>query len=348
MVVIDGRRISLAALLSVLGVALAGVVAWELVPDEQPPAQVVETWHPPGCDGGPRQVTRPMEAGTVLSEQWVVAEPEDDATYDLTGVTSTAYPSRRSPFAVGTDRPAERTCLVGGTVLGAADDGQTWEYYHDEFNAACVTIAALEWLQVRGLRCDNVEDGVRVKESREDADDGRLYVAGTYLSRIRDDCLENDYTIGGTLYDNLWEQCNTGISQRPWGDRSWTSPAEETLVLDHMLIGLYETPHEEDGRIVQGENALFKWSSSANRLVIKCSTFKVDSVSLNGTDAMAIPPGTIVDDAACPDEPSTIVWLGGGDYPAPTGGLRVVTDLGYWTDRVDAWKAEHDVPDVPP
>jgi hypothetical protein len=348
MVVIDRRRVLLAALLAVVAVALGGVVAWRLVPEAEPRAPVVETWHPPGCDGDARTVTRPVGTGTVLGEQWEAAAPEDDATYDLTGVTSTAYPSGRSPFALGTDRPAERTCLVGGTVLGAADDAQTWEYYHDEFNAACVTIVAREWLQVRGLRCDNVEDGIRVKESGENANDGRLYVTGTYLSRIRDDCLENDYTLGGTLYDNLWEQCNTGISQRPWGDRSWTSPAGETLVLDHMLIGLYETPHDEEGRIVDGENALFKWSPSANRLVIKCSTFKVDSVSLSGTDAMAIPPGTIVDDAECPDDPSTIVWLGGGDYPAPTGGLRVVTDLGFWTERVAAWKVEHDIPDAAP
>ena len=149
--------------------------------------------------------------------------------------------------------------------------------------------------------------------------------------------------VGGAFVENLWEQCNTGISERPSSNRQWRTPSTETLVLDRMLIGLYETPHVEDGETVMGENALFKWSPSGNRVVIKCSVFKVDSVSLNGEDAMAMPPGTVVDDSACPDDPSTIVWLGGGKYPAWTAGLRVVDDLEVWTDAVSAWKAAHGV-----
>jgi hypothetical protein len=239
------------------------------------------------------------------------------------------------------DAAALRTCVVGGTVLGRADDDETWNYYHDEFNAACVKILAREWMQVRGVRCDNVEDGIKPQESGVNANNARFSVTGTYLSRIRDDCMENDYTVGGVLLDNLWEQCNTGISERPSGDRDWTTPHSETLVLDRMLIGLYETPHVEDGETVMGENALFKWSEAGNRVVIKCSLFKVDSVSLNGPEAMAMPPGTVVDDSECPDNPSTIVWLGGGDYPAWSAGLRVVDDPGVWSDAVAQWKLEH-------
>ena len=76
-------------------------------------------------------------------------------------------------------------------------------------------------------------------------------------------------------------------------------------------------------------------------MVIKCSIFKVDAVSLNGAGAMGLPPGTVVDDSACPGNPSTIVWLGGGRYPAPTPGVRVVSDPGVWTAAVTAWKATH-------
>jgi hypothetical protein len=108
-----------------------------------------------------------------------------------------------------------------------------------------------------------------------------------------------------------------------------------------MLIGLYRTPHDEGGRTVLGENALFKWSSSANHLVIRCSTFLVDAVSLNGPKAMAVPAGTVVDDSGCPGHPSTIVWLGGGAYPAATAGLRVVSDPAVWTRAVTAWKTAH-------
>ena len=295
------------------------------------------------CVGAGRTVVRPVASGTVLTSQWAAHAPAADTTYDLSGVTSTAYPATNSPFAVGTRAPASRTCVMGGTIRGNADDSKPWQVYHDEYNAACVKIIAVEWMQVRGLRCDNVEDGIKPQESGINANNARFTVTGTYLSRIRDDCMENDYTVGGLLHDSLWEQCNTGISERPSGGRAWPTPSSETLVLDHMLIGLYETPHIEGGQVVMGENALFKWSSSGNRVVIRCSIFKVDSVSLNGRDAMAMPPGTVIDDSACPGNPSTIVWLGGGDYPAWTAGMRVVSDLGVWTSAVDRWKAAHGI-----
>ena len=298
---------------------------------------------PPPCVGVGRSVVRPLAQGFVTRQQWQDPAPPDNTTYDLTGVTSTAYPATRSPFALGTSRPAVNACLLGGTVLGGAEDSQPWELYHSEYNAACVKIVARGWAEVRGLRCDNLEDGIRPEETTGNANDASVYVTGTHLTRIRDDCIENDFTLGGLLQDNLWEQCNTGVSERPSGDKAWTSPPSETLTLDHMLIGLYETPHAKNGTPSHGENALFKWSPSANHLVIKCSIFKVDSMSLNGADAMAVPSGTVVDDSQCPGHPSTIVWLGGGRYPAPTAGIRVVTDPGTWTSAVDAWKAAHGV-----
>ncbi|MCA0144862.1 hypothetical protein [Blastococcus sp. LR1] len=298
---------------------------------------------PPACDGEERTVTAPFPPGTELDEQWEEQDPPDDVTYDLTGVTSTAYPATRSVFEVGDDFPAMRTCVVGGTVVGDIDDDETWQYYHDEWNAGCVKLEARDWLQVRDVRCDGIEDGIVVKESADNANETNIYISGTYLTGIRDDCLENDYTIGGLLYDNLWEECHTGISERPWGDREWNTPEDETLTLDRMLIGLWETPNQEEGeKRIEGHNSIFKWSDSGGRVVIKCSIFKLESTSINGVDSMEMPPGTVVDDSSCEDDPSTIVWLGRGDYPGETAGMRVTKDEDVWDDAVAQWKADHD------
>ncbi len=333
--------------LVVLVVVLAGVVSYFVWrPAARLPSVTssvrIATPPPPVCDGSGRTVLRPLPTDPVRDTDWKAESPPDDVTYDLNGVTSTAYPAKQSVFEVGAEDAALRTCIIGGTVLGQADDQRTWQYYHDEWNAGCVKVIARAWAHVRGLRCDNVEDGVVIKESSVHANNMSIYISGTYLSRIRDDCMENDFTVGGVLYDNLWEECHNGISERPWRDEhSWSSPSDELLILDRMLIGLYKTPNDDDGEPAMGHNALFKWSKSGNRVVIKCSIFKVEAVSVNGEDSMAMPPGTVVDDSGCPDNPSTIVWLGAGKYPGGTAGMRVVRDPDVWTDAVRAWKTAH-------
>ena len=94
---------------------------------------------------------------------------------------------------------------------------------------------------------------------------------------------------------------------------------------------------------LRGEAELFKWSTSGNHVVIKCSTFKVDSVSLNGAKSMELPPRTVLDDSGCPSSPTTIVWLGGGAYPGNLQGLhiRVTSSISVWKNKVANWKAAH-------
>ena len=166
---------------------------------------------PPPCDGPGRTVTRPQAKGAVLQQQWDQASTPDGVTYDLTGVTSTAYPSTRSPFALGTTNAGLRTCVVGGIVHGRATPRHL-EPLPRHVQRGLREDHRRDWMQVRGLRCDNVEDGIRPEESAVNANNALIYVSGTYLSHIRDDCIENDYTVGGLLQDSLWEQCNTGLS----------------------------------------------------------------------------------------------------------------------------------------
>jgi hypothetical protein len=279
-------------------------------------------------------------SGSVLGSGWKASSPPADVTYDLTGVVSTAFPSSTNPFQTGTSAPGTRTCVVGGELRGTVDPAHSWEFFHDQNNAACVKVVAVDWLQIHRTRCDGVEDGFRPQEGGVNLNRTRFLISGTYLSNVADDCLENDYTLGGELRDNLWESCFTGVSERPSSaNGSWTSPADETLTLDHMLIGLRSMPH--DSGKGTGPNSLFKWSTSANKVVIRCSTFFVPARSVNSTGSMAVPAGTVVDDSACPNSPTTIVWTGGGAYPADTAGIRVVSDQGVWTRAVQTWKAAH-------
>lgn len=260
----------------------------------------------------------------------------DDTTFDA---AESIWRPDLSTYPINIDTDAARICWIGGHVFGSIPESMTWEEAHD-LNQPCLRIVATEWMVVGGLRCDNTDDGIRPRETGTDDQNVTMTIHDTYLTRIHDDCLENDGVIGGVLQDNLWDGCNTGISERPSdGQGGFAQPPGERLVLDRMAIGLAITPHQ-DG---PGENALFKWSDSANTVVIRCSVFKVDAVSLNGVGAMAI-PGSI-DDRACPNQPTTLVWLGGGAYPGRLpDGIRVTSDIGVWDAAVTAWMCRHDEP----
>jgi hypothetical protein len=255
-----------------------------------------------------------------------------DTTYIA---TATTWRPRLRIYPIGIDSGAvPRICWLDGRVFGSIPMDMTWEDAHD-YNQPCARIVATGWIRVDGLRCDSTDDGFRPRETHADAQNVTMTVRNTYFTRIHDDCIENDGIIGGLLQDSLWQGCNTGVSERPSGD-SYSQPHGETLVLDHMLIGLWVTPHEGGA----GENSLFKWGVSANDLVIKCSVFKVDRVSLNGSESMSVP--ATIDDSACPAHPTTLVWLGRGRYPGwlPRG-VDVSRKIGVWKRAVTAWKCAH-------
>ena len=272
----------------------------------------------PDCFAG-RNVVRPYPAGTVRTSKTQWDNPPDDTTYDLTRVFSTAQPSTSHPFSFGTGSDnlgaGDRTCLVGGELrdqFGSPPPG-TWEYYHDDVNAGCVKGVAYGWYQILNTVCRGVEDGFRPQEPGVNANNARFVISDTYLANIFDDCIENDYTVGGVVMDSLWESCYTGVSERPSSDRCWNTPPSEQLILDHLLLGLRPMRHD-DG--TTGYGRLFKWEkctqNTANQLVLKCSTFLVPGARLDGgADGMEIPAGTIVDDGL-PQRPDHDRVAGGG------------------------------------
>jgi hypothetical protein len=316
-------------LAAVAVIAVAGSLAQFVLIDEPVAPSVAPTT---SCVGAGRTIVRPP-AGTLTR---YVPPPADDVTYDASGST---WRPDLSTYPINLDPGGERLCWLGGEVDGSIPADITWEQAH-ELNQPCLRIVATGWMVVDGLRCHNTDDGLRPRETDTGAQDVAMTIRDTYLTDMHDDCLENDAIIGGVLRDGLWDGCSTGISERPSADQgSFSQPPGEALVLDHMLIGLEVFPHESG----PGENALFKWSDSANDLIIKCSMFKVDEVSLNGTDAMAIPG--VIDDRACPGRPTTLVWLGGGPYPgALPSGIDVTSDVSVWNSAVTDWKCRHGVP----
>jgi hypothetical protein len=314
-----------------IGLAAALTIAAAVVVVELGSRTSSEPIGPAGDCGAAGRTIVKTPAGTITSTY--APQPADDTSFDAAGTT---WQPDLSTYPINIDPGAARLCWVGGTVDGGIPADMTWEEAH-ALNQPCLRMVATEWMVIDGLRCDGTDDGLRPRETGTGDQNVTVTVRDTYFTDIHDDCLENDGVIGGVLQGSLWDGCNTGISERPSAAQgSFPQPPTETLTLDHMLIGLRIFPHASG----PGENALFKWSDSANTLVIKCSMFKVDAVSLNGPETMAI-PGT-VDDSACPRHPTTLVWLGGGTYPGRLPrGIEVTSDVAVWNEAVAAWKCRH-------
>ena len=314
------------------------------------PAPFRPPWVPRLFSG--RNVVRPYPAGTVLTSKYRQTNPPDDTTYDLTGVFSTAQPSTSYPFSFGTGsdnlgcRGPDLLRGRGATGPVRQPAGQDLGVLPRQRQRRLREGAAYGWYQILNTVCRGIEDGFRPQEPGVNANNARFVISDTYLGNVFDDCIENDYTVGGVVMDSLWEGCYVGVSERPSSDRCWNTPPGEQLILDHLLLGLRPMAHD-DG--TTGYGRLFKWEkctqNTANQLVLKCSTFLVPDARLDGgADGMEIPAGTVVDDSACPNDPTTIVWLGGGStYPGDLRGLpiRVVTARGYWDAKVAGWKARH-------
>ena len=283
-----------------------------------------------------------IEISGTHAEQVKYSRPDPDTTFDVRGATFTSSPADTLyPVSIGKYSAPAGLCFLGGTVLGQLDRNLTWDQVKDDYSGSGLRIGGNRPYVVDGLRVDNVADGIRPRGTEDlyPKDGDGFTIRNTYLTYIRDDCVENDDIAGGVISDSLFDGCYTGISERPSSgneQENHPAPAGETLVLDHVLLRLEAQPGVRDSHdpSVLGHGQLFKWSEVANTLVVRDSVFFVETVP-NSDSSFPFPPGTTTSGV-------TIVW--GADAPfewdVPPG-TTVTTDRSVWTDARQEWLDRH-------
>jgi hypothetical protein len=225
---------------------------------------------------------------------------------------------------------AAGACLAGGKILGQYDRGATWEEMHDIHHAG-LRFENDRFL-VDGVRVDNVEDGIRPV--------GRQFtIRQSWLSYIRDDCVENDHVQGGLIEDSLFDGCYVGIAERPSSKiiAEGYDGRSEVLTIRNTLIRLQPMPGPRGGRANDlGHGSLFKWHDLATQLALHDNVFMAEQVGQGGASSLAFPSRI----ASCSN--NVMVWLGPGSYPAPLPScVRVTTDRAVWDEAVAAWRKRH-------
>jgi hypothetical protein len=279
----------------------------------------------------------------VVTERVSQSRPPDGRTFDLRGMTSTAYGTstlHALTFGItGSEVTAGGLCTLGGDVRSGVSHGRTWDDLNDHADGGALSFGTRSGVGVvDGLRADNVFDAISAKGDPP----ARIVVRNVWFTNIRDDCIENDtHPKTLTVHDSLLDGCFVGISERPGSDDGWHRPTG-TTTLDRVLLRLQPMAYGTGCRYRQactdgrGHHVFFKWSETATpSVVIRDSVLRMDRYSINGPTPMRFPPGTRA-------ERAVLVWLGPGAYPHPLPpGMTLTRDVRVWERARADWLCRH-------
>lgn len=214
-----------------------------------------------------------------------------------------------------------RVCLSGGTFIGTWSRDTSWKSMH---GTGAVIMdgprATVEDITVHGYG-----DSIRLLDRAN-----HFVIRRVDLSFSRDDCIENDTLLSGTVSSSLLDGCYNAFSARsyqkvPDGDHHvWT--------IQSSLVRLQPMPRTyRDEKPIPGTAGFFKWDKHGPQLVLKDNVFRADKRA--GPVGLGLPRGKL---KSCSG--NTMVWLGKGPYPAylpPC--FKLTRDKSVWDRAVASW-----------
>ena len=259
----------------------------------------------------------------VYTDQVAVDDPAVGLTIDAR--TALSLTTGIKALEVGDNTLAEDICIVGWTVIGQQARDEIWRVMHDDIGGSAIRVFGSNYI-VDGMRADNVQDGF-------DPRSGEGFVLrNSWTEYVRDDCIENDELMEGSVIDSLFDGCYTFFSEQEGGDVEG-----ETLLLDHVLARLQPLPgpRGETDPTILGHGSFFKKFDYGGRHepIIRDSVFFLEEDCYSGCEDW--PPGTQATNV-------TVVWVGEGEFPMSLlPGMTLTTDRTVWEDAVARWKERH-------
>lgn len=139
-------------------------------------------------------------------------------------------------------RESPAVTLRGGLFAGEVPQMSDW--LNTYCNSTGVLLRDSPGATVEGQRMRRLWDAIRVTESSND-----FILRGSWISEVRDDCVENDFLNGGLVEDMLLDGCFAGLSMRP-PDGAERSPGSSPVVLRGVLMRMQSYLYKDE--TVQG------------------------------------------------------------------------------------------------
>ncbi|MGI9423066.1 MAG: hypothetical protein ACR2PA_07725 [Hyphomicrobiaceae bacterium] len=214
--------------------------------------------------------------------------------------------------------------MIGGTVRGEVPQASDW--LNTYCNSAAIGLRESANATVEAVRVHRAWDAVRFSKNSPE-----FSLAGSWISKARDDCVENDQLKSGVIQDTLFDGCFYGISMDPARNVPLPSSVHEVLVLESVIMRM--ATYLARGRKVQG--VPFKAHPSSPKLRIYNSVFAFDNPHVVGLRRLARAWRKTI---GCRN--NLILWMTDGplphDFPLPPSCFRIVkgdSAMALW-DRV--------------
>lgn len=263
--------------------------------------------------------------------------------YKLEGVTATTIDATSAEWIVAnmganlnlypvSVRDSNNVILSGGTIRGTVS--LTLDWVDAYINSAAVYARNVDGMLIEDWTITKAWDAIRIRGT--DADD--FTIDNVWLSNVRDDGVENDDGLSGTIRNSLFDGVFVGISL---GDGSTPDQTDNVVTLENVLIRM-------ESFLYKGEvthQSIFKTTAGISPgLRIHDSVFAIEDVSHQGLGRLAIAWDSLI-------SASNNYFLNLSDvplpasYPRPPSGFTILQGAAartFWAAARADWIAEHD------
>ena len=130
--------------------------------------------------------------------------------------------------------------LKGGTIWGQVPQTSDWNYTYN--NSAAIRVEHAAGAKITDWRIDKAWDAIRIQHGSDN-----FLIDDVHISNNRDDAVENDAVLSGTIRDSLFDGVFMGISLGN-GD-NWDG-SMNTVTVENTLLRL--KPYLANGEMTHG------------------------------------------------------------------------------------------------
>jgi hypothetical protein len=217
--------------------------------------------------------------------------------------------------------------LIGGTIDGRVPMDMEWRQAY--VNSTAIFSRNADEIEIRDWSINRAWDGIRVHGDRNDT----FEIDNVYMTKIRDDAIENDMGLSGTIKNSLFDGVFVGLST---SDENTGNMSGNLVELDNVMIRI--EPYLYKGALTHGSP--FKVWTNSPKMNINDSVIAIQNPNHFDYERLKIAWDLV-------EESSNNYYLNLSDkpfpknYPLPGKGFTVLQGKAardYWAKASAEWE----------